>query len=281
MKKIYLLIAFATITMAANAQEIFSVEGRIPQIIPGELTADGKARMFVRLKRDEGNDLFYIYNENMELETTLEAPVTSYPVKGIVETATVPGTSKWNYDASAAVWSLEQEVTGTDIGKVYDIDNFYNMDTNSSMKDCDIPLTQTLFNNDEDWEFTTSSYYGNYSNTVAESYDETTGTVFLRRTSVIQEGGVRIFNQDGQLVRTIGDTGEYAIDAIWIAKGKKYVTTRSSDKAVNGGYTNKVFLVNDSGSNSGKSQVRGDVNEDGTVNGTDIQEVINIIVDGE
>ena len=31
----------------------------------------------------------------------------------------------------------------------------------------------------------------------------------------------------------------------------------------------------------GENGIKGDVNEDGEVNGTDIQEVINIIVDGQ
>ena len=276
MKKIYLLIAFVAATVDANSQEVFSVEGKIPQIIPGELTADGKSRMYVRVTRDEG-DKFYIYNENMELETTFEVAVP-YSVTVRTETATVPGTSTWDYDASNAVWGLKSEETQTGtVGKVDNIDAYYNMDKGSGMEDCDIYLTQTLFNNDEDWEFVMENY--GYSYVGAQSYDANTGTVSLVRTSIIDEG-VKIYNQHGQLVTTIGDTGVHA-DAIWIANGKKYLSTRDTSKSSTGDYLNKVFLVNGSGSGSGKGQVRADVNEDGTVNGTDIQEVINFIVNAE
>ena len=278
MKKFHLLVAFVAIAMSASAQEIISVVGRLPQFVPGELTVDGKSRMYFRTNRNEGGYLYNIYNENMELETTFEIPVVSFPRKTRIETATVPGTATWNYDASNAVWSLESEEVENVAAYVSNIDDFYNMDMGICMNDCDIEITQTLFNNDENWEYM-ANYSQNTSYINAVSYDANTGTVLLRRTSYIVEGGIRIYNQHGQLVKTIDDTDE--LDAILIAKGKKYVTTHNTDK-VNGEYLNKVFLVNDSGSNSGKiSQVRGDINNDGTVSMPDAMFIVNKMLNGK
>lgn len=279
MKKIYsILFTLTLLPLMASAQEaVITQEGRVPYIIPGEVTADGKPRVCVRMTRKEGGDIFYIYNKNMELETSFEAPQGQYTTTNTIESATVPGTSMYSYDDSNAEWHLDEQSQGVTTGKLNDYESFFSLDANSYMRDYDeVMPTQTLFNNDENWELVVCPSE-TYSYISPESYDANSGTVLLKRYTMAVNEALSIFNQNGQRVGTIGDGGVSDIEAVWIINGKKYVSTRNADKSSN--YINKFYLVNDSGTSN--VPMRGDVNGDGTVNMPDAMYIVNKILNGK
>lgn len=279
MKKIYsILFTLTLLPLMASAQEaVITQEGRVPYIIPGEVTADGKPRVCVRMTRKEGGDIFYIYNKNMELETSFEAPQGQYTTTSTTESATVPGTSMYSYDDSNAEWHLDEQSQGVTTGKLNDYESFFSLDANTYMRDYDeVMPTQTLFNNDENWELVVCPS-GTYSYISPESYDANSGTVLLKRYTMAVNEALSIFNQNGQRIGTIGDGGVSDIEAVWIINGKKYVSTLNTDKSSN--YINKFYLVNDSGTSN--VPMRGDVNKDGEVNIPDAMYIVNKILNGK
>ena len=133
--------------------------------------------------------------------------------------------------------------------------------------------TQTLFNNDENWELVLSTDFFNMI--LAESYDAASGTVLLKRYTL--PGKIGIFNQNGQQVGSIGEDDVYDIESVWISNGKKYISTRNQNKSTY--YINKFFLVNDSGTSN--VSIRGDINNDGTVNMPDAMFIVNKVLKGK
>lgn len=297
-KKTLLLTCVLLSTLTAGAQkEVLSFEGRNPKLIPGEFTADGKARLCIQVKQSDGSSLFRIYNTKMELETTLKAPTVTYSVTTKVETASVPGTSMWDYDISGAAWVASSENTIAYASNLTDVEDLYNFDSNVEMRDCDMYVTQTLFNNDEEWEFIfeTGASSGN-SSVSAVSYDyennDNDKPVTVQRTTTISQipQTLEVYNQNGVKVCAIESKGASSkglwIDQVWIADGKKYISIRSDGTDMyNGNYNYTVYLVNDSGltpvSPGAKTYMRGDADGDGKIGMPDVMYDVNYILNGK
>lgn len=282
-KKTLLLACVLLSALTAGAQkEILSFVGK-DILIPGEFTADGKARICVRVKQNDDSYLYNIYNTKMELETTLKAPTVTYSVTTIYETATVYATSPYDYDTSTASWNTLSTESRTVSSKVNDIDDIYNMDTNNIMTDCDISVTQTLFNSDEEWEFAFKTGDINSSNIGSTTYTPDEHTVTLNRVRTISTQGIEVYNQNGQKIYSLVDknNSSLSIDKVWIADGKKYISVRGTYTGY-GDYFNNVYLVNDSGLVPvNPDGMRGDVNKDGEVNIPDAMYIVNKILNGK
>ena len=85
---------------------------------------------------------------------------------------------------------------------------------------------------------------------------------------------------------TEGATCQYSITDTDIKAGsgnevQLTTTYKVTVYATKDGYENSDIVTQEINVSGGSTAKKGDVNEDGTVNGTDIQEVINIIVEGE
>ncbi len=293
-KKTLLLTCVLLSTFTAGAQkEVLSFEGNRITHIPGELTADGKARLCVHVKQSDGSELFHIYNTKMELETTLKAPTVTYSVTTKIETASVPGTSMWNYDISGAAWTTSSESTITLASSLKNVDDFYNMDTNVPMRDCDMYVTQTLFNNDEEWEFIFASGASSGSSSVsAVSYDyenkDNDKPVGVQRTTTTSQirQTLEVYNQNGVKICAFENkkagASSIGLDEVWIADGKKYISIHSN---VSGNNNYTVYLVNDSGltpvSPGAKTYMRGDADGDGKIGMPDVMYDVNYILNGK
>ena len=285
MKREAILLVFVLMSvLTAGAQkEVLNFIGK-STLIPGEFTADGKARMCVRVKQNDGSYIYNIYNTKMELETTLKAPTATYSATRIHETATVYTPDMNNYDASSAIWKTVSSETQTKSCRINDIDDIYNMDTNNIMTDCDISVTQTLFNNDEEWEFVLTSGDTNETIMGQTTYNYDDNTVTLNRYRTVSTQGLDIYNQNGQKLYSLVDqyNSSLSLDKVLIAEGKKYISARGA--YTSDGYLYNVYLVNDSGLvpvNPGVTSIRGDVNNDGAVGMPDAMFIVNKILNGK
>ena len=286
MKREAILLVFVLMSvLTAGAQkEVLNFIGK-STLIPGEFTADGKARMCVRVKQNDGSYIYNIYNTKMELETTLKAPTVTYSVTTIYETATVYATDLYNIDFSTATWKTVSSETRTESYTINDIDDIYNMDTNNIMTDCDISVTQTLFNNDEEWEFVLTTGEKNTTIMGQTTYNEDSKTATAYRVRTVSTQGLDIYNQNGQKLYSIVDkyNSSLSIDKVLIAEGKKYISARGAYTGYSD-YLYNVYLVNDSGLvpvNPGVTSNRGDVNNDGAVNMPDAMFIVNKILNGK
>ena len=77
---------------------------------------------------------------------------------------------------------------------------------------------------------------------------------------------------------TITDTDTKAGSGNEVQLTTTYIVSVYATKS---GYENSDVVTQEINVGGGVVGIKGDVNEDGTVNGTDIQEVINIIVNAE
>jgi len=289
-KKTLLLTCVLLSTLTAGAQkEVLSFEGRNPKLIPGEFTADGKARLCIQVKQSDGSSLFRIYNTKMELETTLKAPTVTYSVTTKVEKVTIPGIKLDEFDASTATWSIESEETKIMLSSLTDVEDLYNFDSNVEMRDCDLYVTQTLFNNDEEWEFAFESGTSSDTHTTVTRDNDYYATI-RRYSTIAPEQKLEVYNQNGVKVCAIESKGASSkgvfIDQVWIADGKKYISIRSDGTDMyNGNYNYAVYLVNDSGltpvSPGAKTYMRGDANGDGKIGMPDVMYDVNYILNGK
>ena len=289
MKREAILLVFVLMSvLTAGAQkEVLNFIGK-STLIPGEFTVDGKARMCVRVLQNDGSYIYNIYNTKMELETTLKAPTATYSATRIHETATVYTPDMNNYDASSAIWKTVSSETQTKSCRINDIDDIYNMDTNNIITDGDISVTQTLFNNDEEWEFVLTSGDTNETIMGQTTYNYDDNTVTLNRYRTVSTQGLDIYNQNGQKLYSLVDqyNSSLSLDKVLIAEGKKYISARGAYVRY-GDYFDKVcyvYLVNDSGLvpvNPGVTSIRGDVNNDGAVGMPDAMFIVNKILNGK
>ncbi len=286
MKREAILLVFVLMSvLTAGAQkDVLNYIGK-STLIPGEFTADGKARICVRVKQNDGSYIYNIYNTKMELETTLKAPTATYSVTRINETATVFAPDMYNIDISTATWKTVSSETQTKSCRINDIDDIYNMDTNNIMTDCDISVTQTLFNNDEEWEFVLTTGDTNETIMGQTTYNEDSKTATAYRVRTVSTQGLDIYNQNGQKLYSIVDkyNSSLSIDKVLIAEGKKYISARGAYTGY-GDYLYNVYLVYDSGLvpvNPGVTSIRGDVNNDGAVGMPDAMFIVNKILNGK
>lgn len=286
MKREAILLVFVLMSvLTAGAQkEVLNFIGK-STLIPGEFTADGKARMCVRVKQNDGSYIYNIYNTKMELETTFKSPTATYSVTRINETATVFAPDMYNIDISTATWTTVSSETQTKSCRINDIDDIYNMDTNNIMTDCDISVTQTLFNNDEEWEFVLTTGDTNETIMGQTTYNEDSKTATAYRVRTVSTQGLDIYNQNGQKLYSIVDKNNSSLSLykVLIAEGKKYISVRGAYTTLDD-YLYNVYLVNDSGLvpvNPGVTSIRGDVNNDGAVGMPDAMFIVNKILNGK
>lgn len=183
-----------------------------------------------------------------------------------------------DFDASTAEWK-EIPGTRTTYSSGDEINSFEYMNENSQ-SDNSFSISQTLFNNDDSWEYVTAEYGepvvkvydGSYYNTT----DNGDGTVTLKTNANIysEKKSLQVKNEKGMVVMTlpagyihtlIKYYNKYYLDM--------YKQTPSSSSSKNG---NTLIRLDKTATSSPSKGIRGDVNGDGVVNMTDANEVVNM-----
>ena len=183
-----------------------------------------------------------------------------------------------DFDASTAEWK-EIPGTRTTYSSGDEINSFEYMNENSQ-SDNSFSISQTLFNNDDSWEYVTAEYgepvvkvyEGSYYNTT----DNGDGTVTLKTNANIysEKKSLQVKNDKGMVVMTlpagyihtlIKYYNKYYLDM--------YKQTPSSSSSKNG---HTLIRLDKTATSSPSKGIRGDVNGDGVVNMTDANEVVNM-----
>lgn len=184
-----------------------------------------------------------------------------------------------DFDASTAVW---KEVPGTrttySYGEKIESYKYMNEDMKADNSFC---ITQTLFNNDDSWEYVTAEYGepvvhvsdDPYFNSIIDNGD---GTVTLKTNASISSEvkSLLVKNDKGNTVLTLPSGSLRTL----IKYNNKYYLemykqTASSSSSKNG---NTLILLDKAATSSSSKGIRGDVNGDGIVNMTDANEVVNM-----
>ena len=183
-----------------------------------------------------------------------------------------------DFDASTAEWK-EIPGTRTTYSSGDEINSFEYMNENSQ-SDNSFSISQTLFNNDDSWEYVTAEYGEPVVKVYEGSYYKTTdngdGTVTLKTNANIysEKKSLQVKNDKGMVVMTlpagyihtlIKYYNKYYLDM--------YKQTPSSSSSKNG---NTLIRLDKTATSSPSKGIRGDVNGDGVVNMTDANEVVNM-----
>jgi hypothetical protein len=158
------------------------------------------------------------------------------------------------YDESSAVWKVESEsIAENDAAVAKDI-TYKNADTGAAGEDLEISLTQTLFNNDDKWEYVSTIYDANTVEIPSEAnaYENDGKVILNRHVSVYTPvSGLGIYSEDGTLLATISanhvNTPESFVSSmkvrgIWRIDGKHYLETSKSISNTTGPYNDICAL---------------------------------------
>lgn len=132
------------------------------------------------------------------------------------------------YNEESAVWTRTEETITTN--KSSSVTYFYEIQYEGvSLKDGNsmLSVTQTLFNDDDKWEFLVQDYSGptkvSYSSTRVKEFNDD-GTITLTRYGNVspEDSGYAVYNEDGTKLGNIID------NRIEVVNGKPYVKCHSS-----------------------------------------------------
>lgn len=155
------------------------------------------------------------------------------------------------YDENSTVWSVTEDYTSEYDAEIATDIRYKNADTGTVGEDLEICFTQTVFNNDEKWEYVETKYEANAleihgigTSEVSVSND---GKVTISRNVQVftPVTGLRIVSEDGTVVATISaehaNTPESFVSAmsvrgIWRINGKYYIETSKSLNGYESGY---------------------------------------------
>lgn len=206
MKKALLFGCLFMVSMTAAAQQVLTgknitTDGYTLEFIPGALCCDGKGYLTTQ---DDNN--IYIYDGDLQLIKT--KPYTTYTNPDhITQQRLNTSTNEWEtYEEYDEDYINVFKSTITTI-EGHDLDG--NM---FGGYDGDFIATQSLFNNDEKFEFIEREY--EMDEWVAYEYDSDDDGIVDRRTirrGYIQKADTRIVNEDGVVLFTIPTTNNVSL----------------------------------------------------------------------
>ena len=208
MKKFYLGALSCLMAMGANAQKVEEIgtmqgDGYYSLIaVPTEYAYDGKPSLYTFDNEDETATVFTIYNKAFAVDRTIKVtPPKNY--KRVEEESrewneeTQSYTGEWikkdlseDYDLGgiSAVWSMRSFL----VGQLNDVDNH-------------VYATQTLFNNDEKWEFLRPIYTETINDWSSREEDrDRDGEIDYKRTWYENKlTSYEVVSEDGSVLSTI------------------------------------------------------------------------------
>lgn len=228
MKKIILFsVILAASTMGVNAQN-YVLDEYSYSVTPGDFTVNGKATLVVNKSDDkESSDYnFAVLDENFKEKKTIKIPVRT----GMV-------ICERSYD-DGVTWVRDTEHDYADeLTELEDDFEYKNYDESKFITDDYFAFSQTLFNNDDKWEYLVYEYEETgeeYTYTRSASEETENGWVsFLvkytykktkfKQTNVCSEDGTVLMSFYPSV--NVNDCYDYYmyIDEIWVLNGKTYL----------------------------------------------------------
>lgn len=203
-------------------------------ITPKELTSGNKPVLYTEDKSQEGTIVFTLYDENFMVSKKIQCSLPKDSYRKYRREGTIIDPQK-GYTNDNVDWKpgvlVEEE--GEDYWQL-DYADFWNFDAGTG-SDRSVKLTQTLFNNDDKWEyvvptFETQTSYEEGMDVLGEENGKALVAGYYYETDV--RTGSKVVSEDGQTLFTL--TGE--LNIYLMLNGKRCVVTytygRGNDESI-------------------------------------------------
>ncbi len=208
-KKVFLCAASLTACLCANAQNVYEISGEW-SVVPKMFSFTGKP---ILVTENHQNKVVSIYDDDLNVTRTFNVQAQDLTVRYEIQ----------QLNTLTGEWETIKTEESSGYGSIYEL-YFEDYDNNTYAGQRSFSVTQTLFNNDEKFEYVVAVLKA--TDEIQNEYDSDGDGVVDRRTLIHrwEKNGLKVVNEDGQTVLELDDKFG-VVPEIMKFNGNLYLTT--------------------------------------------------------